>query len=256
MTFTAPWIAWAIVGVALVVMAIRTASRPVIEAASAATAAERAAIWQQIHRAPEVDPLANPLQRAFLAVTYRLAYPLARRGVKPDVLTIFGLWVAALTPLLAAQRSHWPAVAGLVLVASSFLDGIDGAVAGLTQRTSWRGHVLDSVVDRLSEALFVAAIVLAGATSPYGMAAMGAIALHEYTRARAAYAFTRTNQSEVGVITVGERPTRVIGSAIALLAMGVAPRQVEFVGNASLIVVTVATLIGWLQLSRHLYKSL
>ena len=41
--------------------------------------------------------------------------------------------------------------------------------------------------------------------------------LHEYTRARAAAA----GMSEIGVVTVGERPTRVIVTAVFLACAGI-----------------------------------
>jgi archaetidylinositol phosphate synthase len=248
------WVILFAFGVVLIAGALRTAQRPSSPVAD--TAAEQAAIWQRLHHAPDVDPYANPLQRAFMKVTYFLATPLARRGVKPDVLTMVGLWVAALTALLAWQGGRWPIAAGLILVASSFLDGVDGAVAGLTDRSSLRGSILDSVVDRIAEALFVAAIVLAGARALFGVWAFGAIILHEYTRSRWVYAALQSGRSEVGLITVGERPTRVIGCSIALVAMGFAPQHRHFVGNWSLIIVAVVTVVGWLQLVRFIAKHL
>jgi archaetidylinositol phosphate synthase len=253
-TLTVGWVVLSIAGVILIGIAFLTAQRPTDPVAE--SAAEQAVIWQRLHHAPDVDPYANPLQRAFMKVTYFLATPLARRGVRPDALTLVGLWVAGLTAMLGWQGGRWPIAAGLILVASSFVDGVDGAVAGLTNRSSLRGAILDSVVDRFAEVFFGAAIVLAGAEAPYGVAAVGAIVLHEYTRSRWSYAASQSEQSEVGLITVGERPTRVIGFAIALVAMGIAPQHREFIGNWSLVLVTVATLAGWMQLFRFLYKNL
>jgi phosphatidylglycerophosphate synthase len=253
-TLVAGWFVLATFGIAIGGIAAatkRAPSKPVAD-----TRNEHAAIWQRLHHAPDVDPYANPLQRAFMAVTYFLATPLAKRGVQPDALTLVGLWVAGLTAMLGWQGNRWPIAAGLILVASSFLDGVDGAVAGLTDRSSFRGGILDSVVDRLAEVLFVAAIVLAGARSAFGVVAVSAVVLHEYTRSKWAYAAMQSGQSEVGLITIGERPTRVIGCAVALIAMGIAPQHRQFVGEWSLVIVAIATMVGWLQLVRFLSKRL
>jgi phosphatidylglycerophosphate synthase len=245
---------FAAIGVVVIGIALLTAQRPSVVPDTSKAA--RAAVWQKLHKAPEIDPYANPLQKAFMAVTYWLANPLARRGVLPDALTLVGLWVAAFSTVLAWQGGHWPIAAGLFLVASSFTDGVDGAVAGLTDRASVRGQVLDSVADRFAEVLFVLAIVLAGGAPWAGVLAMSAIMLHEYTRAKAATAARDVGKSEVGTITIGERPTRVIGFAICLIGCGVAPQSAEFIGTWSFMIVTVPTFIGWLQLSAYLAKNL
>ncbi len=248
------WIIVAVCGVALALLSALT-RRPATTALPK-TAAERAAIWQRLHNAPDVDPLANPLQRWFTALTYGIATPLARFGVLPDVLTLVGLWIAGLTVVLARENGRWPIAAGVVLLVSSLTDGVDGAVAGMLNRSTLRGYVLDSVVDRLSEVCFVAAVVFSGGSFASGVLAMSAIMLFEYTRARAAHAALTAGVSQTIMITVAERPTRVFGCAIALIACGIAPASREFIGTWSLVLVAIVTVAGWVQLSVKLSSTL
>lgn len=211
---------------------------------------ERAEMWQRLHGTPDIDPLANPLLRLFLRFTHAIAAPIARVGVQPDVLTLFGVWMAALAAAVARLGGRWCAFAGMVVIISALTDGVDGAVAGFTGRETTRGQVLDSVADRVTESLFFAAIVLAGGSAAAAVAAMGAVMLLEYTRARA----TVANDRVTGPITVGERPTRVIGIAVTLVAMGVTPDSAGFIGLWGPIVVAVVTTVGWAQLVSHIAR--
>ncbi len=212
-------------------------------------------IWQEQHHAPDVDP-AHGTVGAFLRLTYALAAPLARIGIRPDVLTIFGLWLAGAAVVTARIGPYWPLLSALVVVISALTDGVDGCVAGLTMRASQRGYVLDSVVDRISDALFVVALVVAGGASRSsywaGVAAVGALMMLEYLRARAGNA----GQGEVGVVTVGERPTRVIAAAIGLTAIGVRPSSAAFIATGSLMVMVAAGAVGFIQLAWHLGRTL
>jgi phosphatidylglycerophosphate synthase len=167
--------------------------------------------WADLHGG--YDPRANGLVRLWLTWTYVLARPLARTGVPPDLVTVLGLLVSVAAAALAAGGDGWWLLAAaLVVVLSALLDNLDGAVAVLAGRATRWGYVLDSVTDRCSDLLYVAALWLAGAP-PEVCVAGGALALlQEYARARAAAG----GMSEVGVVTVWERPTRVIVTAAFL----------------------------------------
>ncbi len=148
---------------------------------------------------------------------YAVARPFAVAGVPPDVVTLLGLGAAGAVAALAWAGAGWLLVAALVVVLSGVLDGVDGAVAVLTDRTTAFGFVLDSLVDRCSDLLYLVALYLAGA-DPWVCVAGGVVTLlHEYARARAAAG----GLSDVGTITVAERPTRVIVTAVALTVAGV-----------------------------------
>jgi CDP-diacylglycerol--glycerol-3-phosphate 3-phosphatidyltransferase len=136
--------------------------------------------------------------------------------------------------------------AAAVVVLSALLDGVDGTVAILTGRVTRWGHVLDSACDRVADACFLAALWLAGAPGPLCAAAGTVVFLHEYLRARAAAA----GMPEVGVVTVGERPTRVIVTAMFLLAAGVLPGSAVVWTTAGAAATLVLGVVGLAQLGR------
>ena len=241
-----------VVGVLLVVLAGASRQPPTSQLPDVAAYGP---IWQQQHRAPDVDPT-HGMVGAFLRITYALAAPLARIGIRPDVITLFGLWLASAAVVTARIGPNWPILAALVVVISALTDGVDGCVAGLTMRASQRGYVLDSMVDRMSDVLFVVALLVAGggSRSTYwaGMAAVGALMMLEYLRARAGNA----GQGEVGVVTVGERPTRVIAATLGLAAIGVRPSSAAVIATGSLMMMAVAGAAGFIQLAWHLSRAL
>ena len=81
---------------------------------------------------------------------------LARTGVTPNHLTVLGLAGNVGAAALAARGQFL--AAGLVMLAASALDLLDGALARATGRESAFGAVLDSVFDRLSEAALLAGL--------------------------------------------------------------------------------------------------
>jgi CDP-diacylglycerol--glycerol-3-phosphate 3-phosphatidyltransferase len=155
----------------------------------------------------------------WLRLVETAARPLARREVAPDALTALGVLVAAAAPLASRAGGRWRLAAGAAVVVSGFADGLDGSVAVLSGSESGWGFVLDSLADRASDACHLLALRAAGAPAALAVAAWTATGALEYARARAAGAgFT-----EIGTITVGERPVRLAVAAAALLAAGAFP---------------------------------
>ncbi len=75
---------------------------------------------------------------------------LARVGVTPNMLTLAGVLGNAGAAALAARGDFLPA--GIVMLAASSLDMLDGALARATGKATRFGSVFDAVMDRLSEA--------------------------------------------------------------------------------------------------------
>jgi CDP-diacylglycerol--glycerol-3-phosphate 3-phosphatidyltransferase len=197
------------------------------------TSEEFAAEWSRLHAG--IEP--TGLVRAWLRIVRVLAHPLARARVSPTALTLTGLVVAAAT-LLPASRG-WAVLVAVLVVFSAVLDGLDGAVAALSGRASAWGHVLDSLVDRLSDVAFLLALWLLGA-SPWACVGGGVVlGLLEYTRARA------SSVVELPVVTIGERPTRVI-VVVTFCLSGAALGAVWFTAGA--VVVAAVSLVGLVQL--------
>lgn len=172
--------------------------------------------WAELHGG--YDPRSNTLVRWWLTGAYVVARPLARAHVAPDLVTLLGVVVSAGAAGLAyGGAGWWYAAAALVVVLSGLVDNLDGAVAVLSGRATRWGHVLDSLADRVSDLLYLVALWAAGA--PLAVCASGGalMFLQEYARARAAAG----GMTEIGVVTVWERPTRVIVTAAFLASAAV-----------------------------------
>jgi phosphatidylglycerophosphate synthase len=159
----------------------------------------------------------------WLGVIYALARPLAVLRVSPSALTLAGLGLALLVLPSAAADGRWPLLAVVTVVVSGVLDSLDGAVAVLTDRVTRWGAVLDSTCDRLADLCFVGALWLAGAPADWCVAGGALALLHEGLRASAGAA----GMDGVGVVTVSERPTRVIVTAAFLLGVGLHPTWIS-----------------------------
>lgn len=172
--------------------------------------------WSAQHGGAPVTSLID----RWLAVVYplarRLAGPLRRRGLGPDAVTYLGLLVALTVPALTAAGGRWVLLAAVAAAGSGLLDSLDGAVALLTGRCSSWGKVLDSVCDRVSDTAYLLALWFLGAPGQLVLAAWFLSWMLEYVRARAGAA----GMAEIGVISVGERPTRVVTTVMFLLSAG------------------------------------
>jgi phosphatidylglycerophosphate synthase len=173
---------------------------------------EYLAAWSRWHGNTPTD---SALVRGWLTAAWALARPLA--GLSPLVATALGLLVAAAAVPVAGARGPWLIAAGLLVGLSGLLDSLDGALAIGTGRASRRGFVLDSVVDRLSEVAYAAALWVAGAPGWLAVAFGALCWLPDYLRARAGQA----GVAETGVLSVWERPTRVAMTGMTLGGAGV-----------------------------------
>lgn len=122
------------------------------------TPADLAAASRDLRRSlakPTDGPVARWLNRP---LSTRLTMWLARLRPNPDVVSLlaFGLTVAGAGLLGLGQG-----VAGGILVqASSVLDGVDGELARLLGRSSSRGALMDSLLDRVADSAVMAGLGL------------------------------------------------------------------------------------------------
>ena len=235
-------------GLVLLVLALVTARRPTHELPDKAGYFDR---WQVLHGG--YDPRAgNPLLRYWLTLVYAIARPLARRGVHADVLTICATWLAGAVFLLAQDGGRWAILAGWTLVASGLFDSLDGCVAVLEDRTTNWGYVLDSAVDRVNDAVYLAAVVSVGAPLNLAVGCGFGFFLLEYLRARAGNA----GGDEVGRVTIGERPNRVIVLAATISFSGVFLAHQAYVATFGLSCMTALTAVALVQLVTTLRRQL
>ncbi len=182
--------------------------------------------WSPLHGG--YDPAGSTLTSRWLGLVYRVARPLAARGVPADALTGWGVLVSLAVPVVAGYRAGWPVLAGFALAVAGLLDNLDGAVAVLAGRARGFGYVLDSVADRVSDAAGVAALWALGAPGWLCVAGGGASALQEYARARAGAG----GMTELAVLTVFERPTRIVLTAFLLLGCGLLAGAADHLATA------------------------
>ncbi len=208
------------------------------------------ALWSRLHGG--YDPQAAFWPRHWLTLAYRCAAPLARRGVAPDAVTLAGGLLSAAVMGLAALGGRWPLLGVAVVVTAGLVDSLDGAVAVLTGRATAFGYVLDSVVDRVSDGCYLVALWLLGAPAWLCVGGAAVTMLQEYTRARAGNA----GFDGLGVVTVAERPTRVIISAFALLGAGCVPAGSAGAGTAGGAAWLVLGAAGFGQLARSVHRGL
>lgn len=173
---------------------------------------EYLAAWSRWHGGAGTE---TPLVRGWLSLAYALARPLA--ALPPVLVTALGLLVAVAAVPPAAAGGAWLVAAGVLVGLSGLVDSLDGALAISTGRASRRGFVLDSVVDRLTEAGYAAALWVAGAPGWLAVTFGALCWLPDYLRARAGQAGVR----RTGPISVWERPTRVAMTGFTLGGAGV-----------------------------------
>ena len=199
--------------------------------------------WSALHEG--IEPGAVPFVRGWLRLMYAAGRPLAAAHVPPWLLTFAGVvfaWAAA--PVVSLGRG-WPLLAALLVVLSALADGLDGAVAVLSQRVSSGGAVLDTVCDRLSDAAYGVGLWLLGA--PAGLAALwvGLSFGLELVRWRA----RRGAAAGLDIVTVGERPTRIIVTALALAAAGLDSSHAQAIALVGIVAGVITSGVGLVQVA-------
>jgi CDP-diacylglycerol--glycerol-3-phosphate 3-phosphatidyltransferase len=177
------------------------------------SAGEAAQGWSELHYG--LDPGRVLLVRWWLRLMWLLARPLARAGVPPLAITLTGV-LLALAATLSAGELPWPAL--VLVLAAVVCDGLDGAVAVVASRASAFGSAADKIADRVSDCAF--ALVLWRCGAPWWLAfTAGLLSLaHEGFRALAGGRL-------LSLITVAERPSRVVCAVLACGSSGVSSAQ-------------------------------
>jgi phosphatidylglycerophosphate synthase len=136
--------------------------------------------------------------------------------------------VSVAVPLVALAGGRWVLLAIPLVVLGGVLDNLDGAVAVMSGRTTRFGYVLDSTADRVSDAAYALALWPLGA--PLWLCALAAALawLPEYVRARAAAG----GMTDLEILTVWERPTRVVLTGMLVLGAGVLPGHSTVIATA------------------------
>jgi len=157
--------------------------------------AEFKSAWSQLHGGADTEGVVG----GWLSFSYQAARVCVALRISPNLLTLLGLGTA-----IAMGLSTYAAIALLLLVVSLFFDGIDGSVAIFQKRQSSWGATLDSVVDRVSEALWLYALYVIGVPAWLVITLWCVASFQEYARAK----LVSLGVEDIGVVTPAERPVR------------------------------------------------
>ncbi len=177
-------------------------------------------------------------------ITRPIINTVARTPLTPDIITWAGFVITVAAGVLIITE-HFLA-AGIVVLVAGLCDMLDGALARTTGKTTRYGAVLDSTLDRLSEAILF--VTLLAIFVKYGQVAESILAavalvgslLVSYIRARMEGLGI---ECKTGIFT---RPERVI-----ILALGLMLSQFD---KALLIILAIITFFSWFTvIERMLY---
>ena len=174
---------------------------------------------------------------------------LARTPATPSTITWFGFLLAVGAAALIII-GHL-VVAGVVVLISGFFDLLDGALARRTDQTTHFGAILDSTIDRLSEAAVLLGILVLYATDRsvtpillIGVALVGSL-LVSYIRARAE---TLGLECQIGLFTRGER--------VVVLTLGLLFSQIiEYALPMALAIIAVFSFVTVAQRLLHIWQQ-
>jgi len=195
--------------------------------------------WSALHGNAEIKGIV----KAWLNISYGSAKFMSALRITPNLLTLLGIVFAiamAVNPL-----SLWTIP---LLVLSLYADGIDGSVAIYQNRESQFGAILDSVADRISEALWFYVAYRIGAPAWIVLLTYVIASTQEYARAR----LGGLGVSEVGVVTPAERPVRASFIFIALVAYAIDFNLVTF----TMAVLSALQVFSFYLVSRWAHNSL
>jgi len=140
---------------------------------------------------------------------------LVKTHLTPNAITCLGLLITIVAAVLIALNHAF--AAGFVVLFAGLFDMLDGALARRTNKVTKFGGVLDSTLDRVSEAavLIGIAVLYANRHSTWGVALAGitliSSQLVSYVRAKAE---ALNINCEIGIFT---RPERVVILSVGLL---------------------------------------
>lgn len=148
---------------------------------------------------PRINPIINFVAKPFVKV-------------HPTILSLFGIVPPILFVVFLVNEQY---IWALVTFLGLFLDTLDGAVARMTGKVTEFGGLLDSTLDRLTDAIFIFGFALVGIVS-YPLAAILLVLsyLISYIRSRAELAGKARFVLNIGLI---ERPERLLVLFVSLL---------------------------------------
>jgi phosphatidylglycerophosphate synthase len=195
--------------------------------------------WSKLHG----DAQITGIVKLWLKISFAVVKQLAKLKITPNSLSISGLIFGIFLYLNAEAK--W---AALLLVASLICDGIDGSLAIITGKASKWGAALDSILDRITEVFWALAFISSGAEERLVITAVIFASAQEYLRARAG----GLGLTEVGVVSISERPVRASILFVALIAFAIDLPIIDLLAPVWLVLQA----ISFITVTRFAYRKL
>jgi archaetidylinositol phosphate synthase len=143
----------------------------------------------------------NRFRKVLTPMAERLGSFLGSLGITPNMLTSLAVVLALATIPSGALGLYW--LIPTLIITSSLLDWLDGAVARATSRVSKLGAFLDSVLDRISDISYLISFNYLGIDIRLILIAIPTSLLISYIRCRAES--LGVSLEGIGVLERGER---------------------------------------------------
>ncbi len=144
-----------------------------------------------------------------------VALLMGRIGLTPNLVTIIGLLIAVAAAYLIGVGLWW--AGGLVALFAGIFDMFDGALARMTGRASDFGALLDSTIDRVSEAVVLLGVLAYYVTNDNDI---GALLVYAALVGSIMVSYMRARSEGLGIeckVGVMQRPERVALTGLGLI---------------------------------------
>ena len=165
-------------------------------------------------KSPVIEEMLTKLRGIIKPWSYKVGKFLGGLGLTPNSLTLAGVTLALLTPVPAYYQRPW--ITLTLMLVSSLLDVLDGAVAKACGLASDKGAFIDSFSDRVSDASFATALLLLGLKPLTAILILATSLLISYARARGESLSLK--MEGVGLM---ERGDRIVYLAFLTILLGV-----------------------------------
>jgi CDP-diacylglycerol--glycerol-3-phosphate 3-phosphatidyltransferase len=181
-------------------------------------------------------------------LTLPIVRRLARTSITPNTLTWLGFFISVGAAALVIT-GH-PFTAGFVVLIGGFFDLLDGALARYIDKTTRFGTVLDSVLDRFSDAIVLIVILVLYA---FGRSLAGIIVTSAALLLSLVVSYVRARAESVGLeckVGLFTRPERVV-----VLALGLILSQFAYALFTALMIIAVFSFITVVQRLHYAQKQ-
>jgi CDP-diacylglycerol--glycerol-3-phosphate 3-phosphatidyltransferase len=202
--------------------------------------------WQTLHGGAEPSWLVV----RWLKLAFWLSTPFLR--LTPNAITSLPILLLLLVVPGVATNSMWYLAGAISIFLVGLLDSFDGMVAVRTNRVTAWGAYLDAMADRLVDVLIGVMLIAAGANVLVISLAFTISLIHEYMRARA----QGVGYLEVGLISVAEKPVRLILGFTGMLFAAISPFDSDMWTTLSGLAWIAVGLVGAGQVFWHFRKVL